>query len=236
MCWRARGRRSAWGVVVVGVNVLKYACIYVFAARNATKVAILFTCVYTLLTCVYTHNQAKIAANPFAFLDEEASEEEEELEQEETKPKTPEKRKKKKGKGGAGGGEGGQSLEDQRRRGGQPVEEVAGDEKMRRESNVSEKSSSSNSDDEASPDMIGMFVYACVYTYIYVSIYYICISDIRMHLRAGWFVCVFMCDLIYMYAGTHYIFLIYVCICTLVDVTNDLQPERKDARMCDRLA
>jgi len=178
VCWRARGRRSAWSVVVVGVDVLKYACIYVFAARNPTNLAFPFT-------CVYTHNQAKIAANPFAFLDDEASEEEEEEEQEETKPKTPEKRKKKKGKGGAGGGEGGQSLEDQRGRGGQPLEEVAGDEKLRRESNVSQKSASSNSDDEASPDMIGMFVYACVNIYIYVSIYYICISDIRMHLRVS---------------------------------------------------
>jgi len=103
--------------------------------------------------------QAKIAANPFAFLDDGLSEEEEEEEEEtRAKPKTPEKRKKKKGKGGAAAPSG-HSPEQQRGRGGKPVEEEA-EERMRRESNVSLKSAHStadnDSDDETAADMIGL--------------------------------------------------------------------------------
>ena len=80
--------------------------------------------------------QAKIAANPFAFLDDEdkGSDEEEEEEEEEApreKRVAVEKKKKKKGKGG-GGSSGGQSPQESLKRMGQPSpQEDAFDEGVR---------------------------------------------------------------------------------------------------------
>eukprot|EP00802_Teleaulax_amphioxeia_P003905 Tamp_03908.p1 GENE.Tamp_03908~~Tamp_03908.p1 ORF type:complete len:930 (+),score=316.91 Tamp_03908:693-3482(+) len=108
--------------------------------------------------------QAKIAANPFAFLDQgdKSSEEEEEEEDEATskRPSSAEKKKKKKGKSGKGGASGGQSPEEARGPGGNSQSGGAQDERIRRQSNVSVRSLESradaSSDDDSALDMIGL--------------------------------------------------------------------------------
>jgi hypothetical protein len=119
--------------------------------------------------------KAKIAANPFAFLDdtEKGSEDEEEEEEEEPNKRSgsADKKKKKKSKGAVKGwGSGGQSPEEARGRtgngGGNDGGNVGGggvreEERMRRQSNVSVKSTADSiadvsSDDEGAVPLIGL--------------------------------------------------------------------------------